>query len=77
MVATLEQGPDIAVPLEKATMKSRMSSPMRITFEIIAFVFGVLLASWSGPTVHDYIAPKFKIICPICNWGPNEPRGLK
>lgn len=74
MVATLEQGPVIAVSLEKATMKSKVRSPMKLTFEIVAALLGILLASWSGPAVHDYINPKIKIICPICGWGPNEPR---
>lgn len=74
MVAAVEQRPLVAFSLEKAAMKSRMSQSMRVTFEIIAFFVGVLLASWSGPAVHDYFAPKIKIVCPICNWGPNEPR---
>lgn len=74
MVAALEQGPLAPLPLEEAAMKSKERTSMRITLEIAAAIFGILFASWSGPTVHDYIAPKFKVICSICGWGPNEPR---
>lgn len=55
-------------------MNSKEKRHMRITLEIAAAIFGILLASWSGPTVKEALAPSFKIVCPMCNWGPNEPR---
>ena len=76
MVAAVEPEPFVPVPVEEATMNSRERTRMKLTLEIVACIAGVLFASWSGPAVHDYLAPKFKIICPICNWGPNEPRQL-
>lgn len=47
---------------------------MKVALEVAAGILGILLASWSGPTVQEYFAPKIHIVCPICNWGPNEPR---
>lgn len=55
-------------------MNSKEKRHMRITLEIAAAVVGILLASWSGPTVKDALAPQIKIFCPSCNWAPNEPR---
>ena len=55
-------------------MKSKESKRRRIAIEIAAALVGIFLASKLGPAVQDYFAPKFKIICPICNFGPNEPR---
>ncbi len=71
MVATVEPKP--IVPVEEA-VRSKGRKRMKVALEIAAGIFGILLASWSGPTVHDYFAPKIQIVCPICDWGPNEPR---
>ena len=55
-------------------MRSRERTRGKIVLEILACVAGIYVASQLGPVVHDYFAPKFKIICPICNFGPNEPK---
>lgn len=54
------------------SFKRRMS--VKFAIEVVACVLGILLASWSGPTVRNAIAPQIRTVCPICGWGPNEPR---
>lgn len=66
MVAAVEQGPIAPLSMEKAAMKSKERKHMRITLEIAAAIFGILLASWTGPTVKEALAPKIKIVCPVC-----------
>lgn len=55
-------------------MKSRERTRGKFLLEVLACAAGIYVASQLGPAVHDYFVPKFKIICPNCNFGPNEPR---
>lgn len=73
MVATVEPKPIVSVSVEEA-VRSKGRTRMKVALEVAAGILGILLASWSGPTVQEYFAPKIHIVCPICNWGPNEPR---